>query len=309
MKKIVIFNVGGALSSYGEIEGRKFIIDLGSSIEFSPIDDFLLPLTKVKHFENRDGYFWIDQLFLSHLDRDHISDYSKFSDSFYAQIMTCPNNNRGLRTEFQVHEELLGGEYDIRESILYHMRKNRRVEDHFNPLFSVIPSTSIYYLTPEYCYNESELKASYANNISIAIFIRVGDKTVLFPGDLMKSGMSHLINTNGEFKYNLNRDGVDYLIAPHHGLQTSFSQVLFDNIAGNKTRLNIISEKVRSTESQENRSNVDTRYYEDKYSTGDNSLGQRGVKTSQGHIIIDFSLHETIIKQTSSIDEIIEEFK
>ena len=265
MKKIVIFNVGGALSSYGEIEGRKFMIDLGSSSDFSPIDDFLLPLTKVKYFECRDGYYWIDQLFLSHLDRDHISDYSKFSKSFYAQIMTCPNNNRGLRSEFQVHEELLGGELETRESVLQHMRNKRRVEDHFNPLFSVIPSTSIYYLTPEYCYNEPDLKASYANNISIAIYIRVGDKTVLFPGDLMKTGMSNLINTNGQFKYNLNRDGVDYLIAPHHGLQTSFSQDLFDNITGNKTRLNIISEKTRSTESLENRSNVDTRYYEERY--------------------------------------------
>ena len=58
----------------------------------------------------------------------------------------------------------------------------------------------------------------------------------------------HLIDTNAKFKGLLNNDGVDYLVAPHHGLQTSFSEYLFQNIKGNKVRLNIISEKIRATD-------------------------------------------------------------
>jgi len=309
MKKIVIFNVGGALSTYGEIDNKKFVIDLGSSADFSPVDDFLIPLTRIKEFANSGTHYWIDQLFLSHLDRDHISDYSKFKKSFFANIMTCPNSNSNLRHEFRVDEDLLGSELEVRTDVLDHMKHKRQVDDHFNPLYSIIPSVSLYYLTPECCKNDSELVKSYANNISIVLYLRIGSKSVLFPGDLLKSGMSKLIETNSQLRYNLETEGVDYLIAPHHGLQTSFSQKLFDTIKGNKSRLNIISEKVRSRDSKESRTNVDTRYYEEKYSTGQNSLKQRGVKTSTGHIIIDFGKDETVIKQTTSVEEVLHEFK
>ena len=48
MKKIVIFNVGGALSCYAEFNDKKVVIDLGTSAEFSPVKDFLIPLSKRK---------------------------------------------------------------------------------------------------------------------------------------------------------------------------------------------------------------------------------------------------------------------
>ena len=42
--KVVIFNVSGALSSYVETSTKKIVIDLGKSKEFSPVNDFLIPL-------------------------------------------------------------------------------------------------------------------------------------------------------------------------------------------------------------------------------------------------------------------------
>ena len=74
MKKIVIFNVGGALSAYAEFDDKKIIIDIGGSSDFSPVDDFLIPLSEQDKFEvgenkiNKDK-FLINQLFLSHLDK------------------------------------------------------------------------------------------------------------------------------------------------------------------------------------------------------------------------------------------------
>jgi hypothetical protein len=46
MKKIVIFNIGGALSSYVEIDNTKFIVDIGGGNNFSPTKDFLEPLAE-----------------------------------------------------------------------------------------------------------------------------------------------------------------------------------------------------------------------------------------------------------------------
>jgi hypothetical protein len=125
---------------------------------------------------------------------------------------------------------------------------------------------------------------------------------------MLKEGMQYLIDNDSKFKDFLSNEGIDYLIAPHHGLQTSFSEYLFQTMNSNKTRLNIISEKVREEDSDENRSDVDSRYYSSDYSTGDNSLNQNAVKTSLGHIVIDFETIETEIKQYPDIQDVIAEF-
>jgi hypothetical protein len=72
--------------------------------------------------------------------------------------------------------------------------------------------------------------------------------------------------------------------------------------------LNIISEKVRTDNSNENRSDVDSRYYGEEYSSGQNSLNQRGVKTSVGHIVIDLTTDDAVIKQYQDIKDVIAEF-
>jgi len=317
--KLAIFNVGGALSCYGEFEDMKFIVDLGSNTLFSPTQDFLIPLSKRKLFAT--GYDYtnigkntIDQLFLSHLDRDHISDYKNYRNYFYSHFMTCPNDNSRQQDRFKINRLSLGVESESRSIVLDDML--RRTTDYpfmpvmssENPLISVIKEISLFYICPGECEKNEMLKYNYANNISLVLFIKVGDKTVLLPGDLSKEGMKFLIENEPEFKTLLELDGVDYLVAPHHGLQSSFSQILFDTIKDNKVRLNIISEKVISADSNENRSDVDTRYYSEDFSTGDNSLEQRAVKTSLGHIIIDFDKPETEIKKYTDIEDVIEEF-
>ncbi|NLZ96986.1 MAG: hypothetical protein GX926_03280 [Candidatus Magasanikbacteria bacterium] len=308
MKKIVIFNVGGALSAYAEFDDKKVIIDIGSSSTFSPVEDFLVPLTEKKIFEkDNQGKFLVNQLFFSHLDRDHISDYPKFKEKFNAHYMTCPNDNEKQNDEFKVNRELLGEENDTRNAVLEEM-KNRNPDSVDNPLISITDEISLFYILPQTCENDEDLKSGYANNISLVLFLHVGNKTLLLPGDMLKEGMQYLIDNNMNFKNYLSNDGVDYLIAPHHGLQTSFSEYLFQTMSGNKTRLNIISEKVREADSDENRSDVDSRYYSSDYSTGKNSLNQNAVKTSLGHIVIDFDTDETEIKQYSDIQDVIKEF-
>lgn len=312
MKKIVIFNVWWAHSAYCEFDWKKVLIDLGSKWDFSPVNDFLIPLAKLWKFTiwNQECDNWkylIDQLFLSHLDRDHISDYEKFRENFHPVYMTCPNDNWKQRDDFMLKRELLGNDSDLRNLVLDDM-KTRIPSWEDTPLISVIDEISLFYIKPSICENNKELLSWYANNISLVLFFRVWDKTLLIPWDMLKEGMSYLINNDSQFLNLLSMDGVDYLIAPHHWLQTSFSIELFQTIKWNKTRLNIISEKVRESNSNENRSDVDTRYYSSEFSSWINSLNQNAVKTSMWHILIDFEKSETEIKQIVDINEIIKEF-
>ena len=319
MKKIVIFNVGGALSSYAEIDNKKIVMDLGASSEFSPVDNFLIPLAEKQSFNKSEATgsenkYHLDQLFLSHLDNDHISDYEKFREKFQPNYMTCPNDNEKQDSIFKIIKDFFTGENEVRKLVLSDMRlRTTEVQNPYgmsrsNPLVSIIDEIRLFYITPAACQANEELYPQRANNISLVLFIILGKKTVLLPGDIVKEGMEYLIDNNTNFKTNLNNVGVDFLIAPHHGLATSFSERLFKEMLGNKTRLNIISEKVREEDSAENRSDVDKRYYDSNYSTGENSLKQNAVKTSMGHIVIDLETDETEIKQYTDIQDVIREF-
>lgn len=320
MKKLVIFNVGGALSCYGEFNNKKVVIDLGCSSDFSPVNDFLIPLSQRKEFIIGDifskfrGKKMIDQVFLSHLDRDHISDYKNFRENFFGHFLTCPNDNDKQHEKFRINRNALGVESEFRSCVLDDMSERttsvpfNMVMSPDNPLVSIIDEISLFYITPQECESEDILKLSYANNISLVLFLRVGAKTVLIPGDLLKDGMRYLIDNDSQFKNLLEIEGVDYLLAPHHGLQTSFSEYLFQTIKGNKTRLNIISEKVRTLDSDESRTDVDNRYYSSEYSTANNTLNKYGVKTSMGHIVIDFETPDPEIKKYTDISDVINEF-
>lgn len=309
MKKLAIFNVGGALSCFGEIDEKRFVIDLGKSGDFSPVDDFLLPLAKTRCFHkdpNKEYKYKIDQLFLSHLDNDHTSDYASFDANFTPDYMTCPSDNEKMDTKFRINRNKIGEITDNKKAILKAM-KGRNPSNPL-PLRTIIPNTDLNFIYPSNVEGDKNLESGYANNISLALFLKCGDKTILLPGDLLKMGTKYLINNNTHFRNLLSSKGVDYLVAPHHGLQSSFSSKLFETIKGNKTRLNIISEKTRVSDSDESRSDVDGRYYSSDYSTGENSLGQYGVKTSLGHIVVDLDSEERDVKQYTEIGDVIAEF-
>ena len=319
MNRIVIFNVGGAFSSYAELDGQKILIDLGSGNNFSPINDFLIKVATRNNFPrfpntHSSGKFHLDQVFMSHLDKDHISDYINFREYFYSSLLTCPNDNSDQFDIFKVNRSLLGEDYEVRNMILEDMRRRSTRDPKYpdlsqsKPLISGNRLIGLYFNTPHDCEVNVDLKSSYQNNISLALYISNGKYSMFIPGDLLKSGMEYLLNKDSVLKHILEKYGVDLLVAPHHGLQTSFSQALFDTIKGNKTRLNIISEKVRSANSDETRSDVDSRYYSNSYSSGQNSLHQNAVKTSGGHIVINFDETDITVKVIDDNDKLVEEF-
>jgi beta-lactamase superfamily II metal-dependent hydrolase len=283
----VIFNVGGALSTYIEFEGKTLLVDAGKSETFNPINDFLLPLYKKRLYSSKslDNRYKIDQFIISHPHNDHISSIDDFNRNFYPELLTCPNDNTGMSDNEKINWGLIDDNDNIK--ILREMLTGRQP-----PLCSTnVSNEFIYYIPPKKVEYNNELKTeSYCNNISIAVYVRINGTKIFMPGDLQKSGMEFLINTNSSF-YNILKEGVDILVAPHHGLRSSFSVVMFNTFNSGKTRcLNVISEKTTTIDTNRQ---IDSRYSSSDYCKGENNISTRDEpayqrKTSGGHIYIDY---------------------
>ena len=289
--KQVIFNIGGALSTYVEFDNKKLLIDIGKNDVFNPIVDFLLPLYNRRRDNKNPNYgdkYIVDQLIISHPHKDHISSIVDFDKNFNSELLTCPNCNDGMPDGHNINWDLIGNEKDPSIIKLKEMLTGRHP-----PLRATADQNEwIYYLPPEDVEQHNELcQESYCNNISIAVFLIVNGHRIFMPGDLQKTGMEEILKNNYTLRSRL-KGGVDILIAPHHGLQSSFCVSLFENMPYHRTRcLNIISEKPNNP--NESRT-VDSRYSSSEYCMGINNLkygsGQcNQVKTSRGHIYIDYS--------------------
>lgn len=303
--KVVIFNVGAAMSAYVETNNKKIVIDLGKSSEFSPVNDFLLPLFEKKgEKKNCEGKYNLNQVFISHPHRDHISDLSDLDEHFYINLYTTPND---LTKGFDAHRKNVNWELvddhdsdDVKK--VKEIYKNRQL-----PLRVSLPTQ----MTLGYMYpgnvedNETLTSESYTNNIGLVLYIHAGYK-ILFAADIQKEGMKLLLEDNKELKKKIGQ-GVDFLVCPHHGLRSSFSTELFNAMKNGKTKkLNIVSEKVNGDDNR----NVDNRYSSTDYCEGDNNLSANGNivcqrKTSQGHIFID---DDGIVIIEKDIQKIIEKF-
>lgn len=317
--KIVVFNVGGALSSYIEIGMSQIVIDIGKGNDFSPVNDFMLPL-----FE-RQGYrrsmqhgkkrYKISQLIISHLHSDHLSDIQDFDANFYPIWLTTPNSNsRPSGNPENINWKAIDTPDDdnvkyLREKIL----PNRNMP--YN--MAVKPDMSIAYLLPSSVENNNLLSDdnSYTNDVSLTIFIKGEKYSCFFPGDLQKQGMHELLADESSMKRHGSvklkerlGEGVDFLICPHHGLRSSFSTDLFSCMKdGKTTKLNIVSEK-ETTEGDKRQ--VDSRYSTSDYCKGENNLSTKDNlvyqrKTSNGHIFINDDGDVTI---SNDINDIIELF-
>lgn len=304
----VIFNVGGALSTYIEFENKTLLVDIGKSETFNPIIDFLSPLYRKRNATKNNGKYNLDQLIISHPHNDHISAITDFNNNFYPELLTCPNDNPGMLENEKINWDLFDDNDNV--SLLREMLIGRdpplRTTDLHNEF--------IYYIPPRYVENNSALTTkpeTYCNNISIAVYVRINGTKVFMPGDLQKQGMEYIISNNMSLRNILN-EGVDILIAPHHGLRSSFSSYMFEHIKSKKTRcINIVSEK--TTTEYSNRQ-IDSRYSSKEFCNGENNLStydetvyQR--KTSNGHIFIDYSISgEPNIEIIDNKDTLIKKF-
>ena len=285
--KQVVFNVGGALSTYIEFENKTLLVDIGKSETFNPIIDFLSPLYRKRDTIKSNEKYNLDQLIISHPHGDHISAIIDFNNNFFPKLLTCPNDNEGMKDVEKINWDLIDDNDNV--SLLREMLKGREP-----PLQTTdLHNEFIYYIPPKEVEKNNDLSTeSYCNNISIAVYVRINGTKIFMPGDLQKQGMEYIISNNISLRNILN-EGVDILIAPHHGLRSSFSSYMFDRIKNKKTRcINIISEKITTEDSNRQ---VDSRYSSKEFCNGDNNLSTSNdivyqKKTSNGHIFINYSI-------------------
>ena len=92
--------------------------------------------------------------------------------------------------------------------------------------------------------SDPKLKSKVRNNSSIIRYIKYNNVRILFAGDLETVGWEWLANNNMNFR-TLMKNGLDVLVAPHHGHDSGFPKALFD-LTGN-VRTIILSKDSEAT--------------------------------------------------------------
>jgi len=299
---IWIFNVGRGLSIFIRTGlNQGFIYDFGASDDFSPTD--FMEKHFIPNLKKYNGHA-IAQTIISHPHLDHISEIEKLLDDklpFQAYLHTCPHDkeNPSIVNEKINWDRITNPEGSEDKINIYRkIYKNRNL-----PLQTIgydlpysIPNLEygLYYIRPpvvdELFLNDNQ---KYSNGISIVLFLRHGFHTLLIPGDMPPEAMEYLLEEKlgCEKRYTifdikerelhpkwhketsdqpslqscLKKYGVSVLIAPHHGLESGYSEKLYSSMKEGKPSLVVISEKrhLSTTDGQ-----VDGRYQSQNGSCG-----------------------------------------
>lgn len=321
-----LFNTGRGLSVLIRLpHGQAIIYDLGSSAEFSPT---AFAIKHILPHLNASVGRPIAQCILSHPHADHITEIDailKTEDKapiIDAGLITCPNDKEdGQEVDFgrvitDDNKELIA---KYRDSYA----------DRTPPLQTMVPPPGaypadnveygIYYLVPPSVDKlHPDDDHAYVNGLSLALYLRHGNQTLLIPGDSTPEAMSDVIDaktdavqkrytyfskmplgtidnvrlensTQPSLKSLLRQHGLSILVASHHGLESCFSQDLFDVMQGHKTRLNVISDKRHQVEGD---GAVCANYQSGEFATGltvdiDGTAEQRfSISTLSGHHLL-----------------------
>jgi len=316
-----VFNVGRGICAFVRTpENFGLSIDCGGDGENRPlrrVEKLILPsLTKYSGVS-------VAQAVVSHPHVDHYRDIYRMV-GWHPHLITCPNDKTPIdgypdeRFSFRLLETKVSDEPLLR---VYRECYSERSLPLRVPAFGrTVPNFhyGLFYVRPPVA--ERDLPTTdYVNNCSIMAFLRIGDSSVLLPGDIMTSGMDHAINTGCESRltgstgYELAREktldmkalrtwikmfGCKFLVAPHHGLESAWPEAMFDSLTaeGHQVRLALISEKDNPGE---NGGRVDSRYYSGEYVKGqtvfyDNGSSEvrRAISTRKdGHMLV--AMHQT----------------
>jgi hypothetical protein len=282
--QIWIFSIGRGMAAFVRTGlNHGFIIDMACSEEFQPIEFiremFSKKLTKYKDFR-------IAQAVLSHPHRDHIQQCEHLGNGkpLHPQLLTCPNDRQageefdwdrigddreGSAELVQNYRNLFAGRNPPLQTIQYDTNRQLACDLEYG----------LYYLRPPVCDSLHPTDDNkYGNATSVMLYLRHGINAILFPGDMTPEGMERVLDDGKGvekrytiFKPSFTRDhpdwhqktsdqpglgtlldeyGLSILVAPHHGLESCYSEKLYETIQGGKPQLVVISEK-RHTQPQD----------------------------------------------------------
>ncbi len=272
-----IFNVGRGNAAFVRTGlNHGFVIDMASSDEFSPAEFIKETFTK-KLSKYKDSR--IAQALLSHPHRDHIQDceYLKDGKPLHPKLLTCPHDKQiGEEVDWDRFKDDRDGSAELLQTYRDLFKKRtpplQTILYESNTRLASTLEYGLYYLRPPTCHElHPEDDNKYGNACSIMLYLRYGVNTILFPGDMTPEGMERILDDGKGvekrftiFKPNFSEEhpgwhqetsdqpglgtlldeyGLSILVAPHHGLESCFSQELYDAMKDGQPQLVVISEK------------------------------------------------------------------
>lgn len=323
-----IFNTGRGLAVCLRFpDNRGILYDLGSSDDFSPTE---FVRTKIAPYLTHYSSQKIAQCILSHPHADHIREvdaitkHEQINRALVPQLITCPNEKGdGEALDFSRIENEDNADLMARYRQSYAEREP--------PLQTIVPEPDdipvqdfeygLYYMRPPAV---SRIHASndhhYGNGVSILMYVRYGKMSLLLPGDVTPEVLADVLldRETIEKRYSrfykggpgntadwhtarssqpglgalLGERGLSVLVAPHHGLESCYSEDLFHAIRGGKPTLNVISDKRKVSDTD---GSVHPRYHREDGAFGldvdiEGYTEQRyGVSTKNGqHMLVVF---------------------
>ena len=320
---IWIFNVGRGSASFVRTSlNQGVIIDISCSSEFSTTDFILDTLHQNLGYYEKNK---IAQAILTHPHHDHISDCGPLSENIklYPTLITCPNDkdaNDAVKWDRIKNRD--GNKSIVKYRALYDKRQL--------PLQTIRHTSSyttahdleygIYYVRPSVCEELHKDDNEYGNSLSMVTYLRYGDNSILFPGDITPQAMEKILNQSEgvekrftvfnkhtqaahprwttetfdqpSLKSRLKEYGLSILVAPHHGLESCYSPELYAAIKNDKPGIVAISEMYGAGEGQ---GKIDGRYQSKDGSRGQyvKTAGEdefcHSITTKSNHILIRFN--------------------
>jgi len=325
-----IFNVGRGNCALVRTPSKDaIVIDCGGKQDIlASVEKHVFPFCK-EHECLGNVKTMAGQIIISHPHVDHFRQIEKGAE-IHPVLWTCPHDKP---PEDSYPDERL--DWDLiqnpEEDEGLVERYKAVYKERVLPLQTFVPTSQvphfsygIFYIPPPQCKpiessaptSEAELpKKDYANNTSIMVYFRFNKNSILFPGDMMPSGMKRVLEIGSEnrlvgdgipakyarcsansstFRTWVN-SGCSVLVAPHHGLESGYSAEFFASLplADPRVGIVIISEK---TNPRRDQGKVHNNYRDSKKVKGMLITHKDGVKEKRlsittrtdGHCLVGF---------------------
>lgn len=191
-----------------ELGGRLAMIDSGSSRDFSPS----------RYIRDTLGRTELDYLFITNADQDHMSDLKGLVDkgvgvnilfrnpSYTGEELRSIKRQGGPLTADASYYADACEDFSLAPSLP------------FNGNMGGITCATFWNRYPAFV---------DTNNLSLVVFVKFGGFSMMFPGDLEKTGWRALL-LDPAFRAEL--AGTDVLMASHHGRENGFCEDVFEHL-------------------------------------------------------------------------------
>ncbi|MCE5346019.1 MAG: hypothetical protein LLG13_07000 [Bacteroidales bacterium] len=277
--KLIVFDVGNAACSViSSPTNIGMMIDCGSNSDNSnPVDLYNndKKWLGIKPFIKSDGTSYeLGLLHITHPDDDHVRNAKRIKEEIEPYLL--------IKREYEEFPDgdSINQEYKDYIDKKYRGNNPETIEWGFE-------KNEIFQIPMDTLKNDEILSKKLRNNSSIIRFIEKDGFRILYCGDMETAGWEWLVKNNKRFVDTIS-NGIDVLIAPHHGHISGFPSALFDIIG--KVKCVIHS---KGSEANIEGTDISTQYSEKTYgviykSLNDNCMykGKALTTRSNGNIYI-----------------------